>query len=77
MLDAKVFLPKPTTNDGDIELIDINGFQHIDEASVLYCERFMEFLIDLLSQLPTRRYNCHFSVEHISVMFKVANFPVM
>ncbi|GAB2295857.1 hypothetical protein Dimus_030008 [Dionaea muscipula] len=27
-----------------------------DAACVLYCERFMEFLIDLLSQLPTRRY---------------------
>ncbi|XP_077214352.1 P-loop containing nucleoside triphosphate hydrolases superfamily protein [Tasmannia lanceolata] len=26
------------------------------DAHVLYCERFMEFLIDLLSQLPTRRY---------------------
>lgn len=30
----------------------------VDESSVLYCERFMEFLIDLLSQLPTRRYDC-------------------
>ncbi|CAL9183877.1 unnamed protein product [Musa hybrid cultivar] len=28
----------------------------VDESSVLYCERFMEFLIDLLSQLPTRRF---------------------
>lgn len=27
----------------------------VDESCVLYCERFMEFLIDLLSQLPTRR----------------------
>lgn len=26
------------------------------DACILYCERFMEFLIDLLSQLPTRRY---------------------
>lgn len=25
--------------------------------ALLYCERFVEFLIDLLSQLPTRR--CH------------------
>ncbi|KAH0981776.1 hypothetical protein GBA52_008953 [Prunus armeniaca] len=32
------------------------GLEHVDDACVLYCERFMEFLIDLLSQLPTRRY---------------------
>uniref|UniRef100_A0A7N2M6F9 Intron-binding protein aquarius n=1 Tax=Quercus lobata TaxID=97700 RepID=A0A7N2M6F9_QUELO len=30
--------------------------EQVDDACVLYCERFMEFLIDLLSQLPTRRY---------------------
>ena len=27
----------------------------VDSARVLYCERFLELLIDLLSQLPTRR----------------------
>ncbi|KAG9456332.1 hypothetical protein H6P81_000840 [Aristolochia fimbriata] len=32
------------------------GLVEVDDACVLYCERFMEFLIDLLSQLPTRRY---------------------
>lgn len=36
--------------------LSVNGFQEVDDACVLYCERFMEFLIDLLSQLPTRRY---------------------
>lgn len=30
--------------------------QSVDPASQLYCERFAEFLIDLLSQLPTRRF---------------------
>lgn len=28
----------------------------VNGAMVLYCERFIEFLIDLLSQLPTRRF---------------------
>ncbi|KAL5760333.1 hypothetical protein ACOSQ2_019171 [Xanthoceras sorbifolium] len=54
VLDHKVFPRKHSINDDD--LIDANGFQQVDDACVLYCERFMEFLIDLLSQLPTRRY---------------------
>ena len=32
----------------------INSFQ-VNEK-ILYCERFLEFVRDLLSQLPTRRY---------------------
>eukprot|EP00854_Cymbomonas_tetramitiformis_P019254 gene19254-23016_t len=28
----------------------------VHDASLLYCERFLEFVIDLLSQLPTRRF---------------------
>ncbi|RZC16844.1 Sucrose synthase 2 isoform D [Glycine soja] len=40
----------------DDELIDATGLGLVNDACVLYCERFMEFLIDLLSQLPTRRY---------------------
>jgi hypothetical protein len=32
----------------------------VDPTSLLYCERFAEFLIDLLSQLPTRRYPADF-----------------
>jgi len=39
---------------GDSEGLDAN--MEVDDACILYCERFMEFLIDLLSQLPTRRY---------------------
>ncbi|XP_074312287.1 uncharacterized protein LOC141647837 [Silene latifolia] len=39
----------------DSENLDGN-FEKVDDACILYCERFMEFLIDLLSQLPTRRY---------------------
>lgn len=66
MLDSEVF-PTKLRNDKDNELVDITGMNEGDGASILYCERFMEFLIDLLSQLPTRRY-C-FTVEcfyHIS-----------
>ncbi|KAL5565693.1 hypothetical protein UlMin_028857 [Ulmus minor] len=37
-------------------LIAVNNLGQVDDACVSYCERFMEFLIDHLSQLPTRRY---------------------
>ena len=47
VLDHGVF-----SDEGD----DTAGFQLVDDSSVLYCERFMEFLIDMLNQLPTRRY---------------------
>lgn len=51
VLDSKVFY-----YDDDNEGSKVHGFEKVNEASILYCERFMEFLIDLLSQLPTRRY---------------------
>ncbi|KAJ3709379.1 hypothetical protein LUZ61_013084 [Rhynchospora tenuis] len=38
------------------ELADDSMEDQVDDSCVLYCERFMEFLIDLLSQLPTRRF---------------------
>lgn len=54
VLDCKVF-PQPNSEvDNDLDIT--NDFEGVNDASVLYCERFMEFLIDLLSQLPTRRY---------------------
>ncbi|XP_076946776.1 uncharacterized protein LOC143618445 [Bidens hawaiensis] len=68
VLDSKVFYYD------DDEGSNARGFEKVNEASILYCERFMEFLIDLLSQLPTRRYfkplvadvavvaKCHLSV---------------
>ena len=46
VLDHGVF-----ADEGD----DTAGLQLVDDSSVLYCERFMEFLIDMLNQLPTRR----------------------
>ncbi|KAE8671002.1 xanthoxin dehydrogenase-like [Hibiscus syriacus] len=50
-LDHKVFTQKHSVSEDD----DLS-LKEVDDASILYCERFMEFLIDLLSQLPTRRY---------------------
>ncbi|KAI3867565.1 hypothetical protein MKX03_010084 [Papaver bracteatum] len=37
-------------------LEQLGGSEQVDNGCVLYCERFMEFLIDLLRQLPTRRF---------------------
>lgn len=54
VLDCKVF-PQPDSEvNNDLDFT--SDFEGVNDASVLYCERFMEFLIDLLSQLPTRRY---------------------
>ncbi|XP_027360461.1 RNA helicase aquarius isoform X2 [Abrus precatorius] len=55
ILDSQVFPQKQLSGEDD-ELIDATGLGLVNDACVLYCERFMEFLIDLLSQLPTRRY---------------------
>nr|POE63777.1 intron-binding protein aquarius [Quercus suber] len=54
VLDSTVFSQEHVNEDNKI--IDAYGLKQVDDACVLYCERFMEFLIDLLSQLPTRRY---------------------
>ncbi|EHA8590451.1 RNA helicase aquarius [Cocos nucifera] len=53
ILDSKVVQQKH-----DDEETHFNGSYkvQVDDSCVLYCERFMEFLIDLLSQLPTRRF---------------------
>ncbi|CAL1411701.1 unnamed protein product [Linum trigynum] len=53
VLDFKVFPAMNAVTEDDVLHI---GRQQVDDAAVLYSERFMEFLIDLLSQLPTRRY---------------------
>ncbi|KAH9608634.1 hypothetical protein KSS87_011141 [Heliosperma pusillum] len=52
VLNSKVF----HNAQPDSENLDDGNFEKVDDACILYCERFMEFLIDLLSQLPTRRY---------------------
>lgn len=43
--------------------------QDIPRQALLYCERFLEFLIDLLSQLPTRRF-VHTYLEDRAVLVK-------
>lgn len=54
VLGSNVFISE---HDGDENGVDNSySFDSVDDACLLYCERFMEFLIDLLSQLPTRRY---------------------
>ncbi|PIN23485.1 DEAD box containing helicase [Handroanthus impetiginosus] len=55
VLDSEVFSCKPKNGEDD-DLVDAHASEDVDDACVLYCERFMEFLIDLLSQLPTRRF---------------------
>ncbi|KAL5700077.1 hypothetical protein ACHQM5_025575 [Ranunculus cassubicifolius] len=55
ILDSEVFSHKQPDHVDD-GLDESFGSKHINDACVLYCERFMEFLIDLLSQLPTRRF---------------------
>lgn len=57
MLDSEVF-PSMEHSETEDRFIDASDYAAVHDACVLYCERFMEFLIDLLSQLPTRRYFC-------------------
>ncbi|XP_047322959.1 RNA helicase aquarius [Impatiens glandulifera] len=54
VLDSKVFPNRENGNEND--MLDASEFLEAGDACILYCERFMEFLIDLLSQLPTRRF---------------------
>ncbi|KAF8728858.1 hypothetical protein HU200_018147 [Digitaria exilis] len=54
ILDSKVILS--SQDDGEESLLNESLSGQIDDSCVLYCERFMEFLIDMLSQLPTRRF---------------------
>ncbi|KAL5542055.1 hypothetical protein UlMin_009765 [Ulmus minor] len=69
ILDSK-FSELEHTVDGDGALIAANNLGQVDDACVLYCERFMEFLIDLLSQLPTRSYNiCSSSSSFFSCLY--------
>lgn len=54
ILDSRVIQQKD--DDGETPFNDESYNVRVDDSCVLYCERFMEFLIDLLSQLPTRRF---------------------
>nr|CAB3495750.1 unnamed protein product [Digitaria exilis] len=54
ILDSKVILS--SQDDSEESLLNESLSGQIDDSCVLYCERFVEFLIDMLSQLPTRRF---------------------
>lgn len=47
----------------------------VDKEVILYCERFLEFLIDIEAQLPTRRFfNTLLDDHHVVVLCKLAPF---
>ncbi|KAL6650047.1 hypothetical protein ACP70R_014271 [Stipagrostis hirtigluma subsp. patula] len=54
ILDSKVILSSQDGGEESVLNESLGG--QVDDSCVLYCERFMEFLIDMLSQLPTRRF---------------------
>ncbi|CAL4939706.1 unnamed protein product [Urochloa decumbens] len=54
ILDSKVILSSQYGGEESVLNEPLSG--QVDDSCVLYCERFMEFLIDMLSQLPTRRF---------------------
>lgn len=70
ILDSKVINSPKHSNERErsINLYQDDGAL-VDEACLLYCERFMEFLIDLLSQLPTRRF-FRAVIEDVAVVAK-------
>ena len=46
----------------------------LKEEKVLYCERFVEFLIDVEAQLPTRRFfNALMDDSHIVTISQLSN----
>ena len=47
----------------------VGGSGSINRQQLLFCERFVEFLIDLMSQAPTRRYS-HALLEDKAVLIK-------
>lgn len=55
-----------------------SGVSHTEEVSqqgLLYSERFVEFMIDLMSQAPTRRYT-HAILEDRAVLIKCKMAPL-
>ncbi|KAM3292475.1 hypothetical protein ACQJBY_032603 [Aegilops geniculata] len=62
ILDSKVILSSQDGGEESVFNESLSG--QVDDSSVLYCERFMEFLIDMLSQLPTRRSDLQVLMKH-------------
>ena len=48
----------------------------LDKQKLLYCERFAELLIDLLSQLPTRRF-VRTLLEDKAILIKCRMSPLL
>ena len=48
----------------------------LDKQKLLYCERFAELMIDLLSQLPTRRF-VRTLLEDKAVLIKCRMSPLL
>ena len=48
----------------------------LDKQKLLYCERFAELLIDLLSQLPTRRF-VRTLLEDKAILIKCQMSPLL
>ena len=48
----------------------------LDRQKLLYCERFAELLIDLLSQLPTRRF-VRTLLEDKAILIKCRMSPLL
>ena len=70
VLDSAVPSPPADDGDGDDDMGTDNEVRgSVDPESQLYCERFAEFLIDLLSQLPTRRF-VRALIEDVAVVVK-------
>ena len=46
----------PSQNPGAMQDGEADLSKPLAKQKLLYCERFVEFLTDLLSQLPTRRF---------------------
>ena len=51
------------------------GVGTVDRQKLFYCERFVEFMIDLMSQAPTRRYT-HAIFEDRAVLIKCKMVPL-
>lgn len=65
-----------TVNGGHSSEVTLNGnaddaanVATVDRQQLLFCERFVEFMIDLMSQAPTRRYS-HALLEDKAVLIK-------
>jgi hypothetical protein len=53
-----------------------NTVAELDKQRLLYCERFIELLIDLLSQLPTRRF-VRTLLEDKAILIKCRMSPLL